>query len=70
MSDLMTTGKFSARSNLTVKALRLYDAKGLLPPAEVDARTGVRRYSRSQLVLARRITLLRAIGMPLDERVE
>ncbi|WP_344584748.1 MerR family transcriptional regulator [Nonomuraea roseoviolacea] len=67
MSDLMTTGEFSARSNLTVKALRLYDAKGLLPPAEVDPHTGFRRYGRPQLALARRITLLRAIGMPLAE---
>ncbi|NUW42853.1 MerR family transcriptional regulator [Nonomuraea rhodomycinica] len=67
MPDLMTTGEFSARSNLTVKALRLYDTKGLLPPAQVDPRTGFRRYSRPQLALARRITLLRAIGMPLAE---
>ncbi|SEK59840.1 MerR family transcriptional regulator [Nonomuraea pusilla] len=67
MSDAMTTGEFSARSNLTMKALRLYDAKGLLPPARVDPRTGFRYYSREQLGLARRITLLRAVGMPLSE---
>ncbi|MEU1722998.1 MerR family transcriptional regulator [Nonomuraea sp. NPDC005692] len=67
MSDLMTTGQFAARSNLTLKALRLYDAKGLLPPAEVDPRTGFRRYGRAQLAAARRITLLRAIDMPLAE---
>jgi len=65
MSDLMTIGEFAARSRLSLKALRLYDAKGLLVPAYVDPRTGFRHYGADQLERARRIALLRGLGMPL-----
>jgi DNA-binding transcriptional MerR regulator len=48
-----------------VKALRLYDDSGLLPPATVDPVTGYRRYAVDQLDRARRISMLRQAGMPL-----
>jgi len=38
----MTTGEFSRRSQLSIKALRLYDRQGLLRPAVVDERNGYR----------------------------
>jgi DNA-binding transcriptional MerR regulator len=44
--ERMTIGEFSKRSRLSAKALRLYDELGLLPPAEVDARSGYRLYGR------------------------
>ncbi|RJL23054.1 MerR family transcriptional regulator [Bailinhaonella thermotolerans] len=66
-SGLMTSGEFSVRSALSIKALRLYDANGLLRPALVDPRTGARRYGRDQLDLARRITALRALDLPLAQ---
>ncbi len=66
MRDLqITTGEFGRRSGLSVKALRLYDVSGLLPPASVDPATGYRRYAPDQLERARRIGLLRQIDMPL-----
>jgi DNA-binding transcriptional MerR regulator len=63
----ITTGEFSRRSQLSIKALRLYDRRGLLRPAVVDGRNGYRGYDESQLFTARLIVLLRSLEMPLDE---
>lgn len=61
----LTSGEMVRESGLSIKALRLYDAKGLLVPAEVDPRSGYRRYAVAQLERARRIALLRRLEMPL-----
>jgi DNA-binding transcriptional MerR regulator len=61
----LTIGEFGRRAGLSVKALRLYDLSGLLPPAEVDPASGYRRYTVAQLDRARRISLLRRLDMPL-----
>ena len=63
--DLIAIGELAARTRLSLKALRLYAERGLLPPARVDPRTGFRRYGPAQVERARRIVLLRATGMPL-----
>lgn len=63
--DLITIGELAARTRLSHKALRLYADRGLLPPASVDPRTGFRRYRVDQVEGARRIALLRGVGMPL-----
>lgn len=63
----MTTGEFSRRSQLSIKALRLYDRLGLLRPAAVDGRNGYREYDESQLFTARLIVMLRSLDMPLHE---
>ncbi|WP_330240416.1 MerR family transcriptional regulator [Streptomyces sp. NBC_00525] len=68
--DLIGIGDFAARTRLSPKALRLYDERGLLPPARVDPRTGFRRYTAAQVERARRIALLRATGMPLARIAE
>jgi DNA-binding transcriptional MerR regulator len=60
----MTIGEFGRRAGLSIKALRLYEGSGLLPPAEVDP-SGYRRYTAAQLDRAGRIGLLRRLGMPL-----
>jgi DNA-binding transcriptional MerR regulator len=67
MSALLTIGEFSQLTHLSVKALRHYDDVGLLPPAEVDASTGYRRYATAQVPGAHVIRRLRDLGMPLDE---
>ncbi|GAA1837947.1 MerR family transcriptional regulator [Agromyces salentinus] len=59
------TGEMSRVSGLSLKALRLYEANGLLVPASIDARTGYRRYGQAELARARSIESLRRIGMPL-----
>src|SRR5215470_1021315 len=63
----MTTGEFSRRSQLSIKALRLYDRQGLLRPAVVDEHNGYRGYDESQLFTARLIVFLRSLDMPLQE---
>lgn len=65
-SDHLSIGEFSRRARLSLKALRLYDALGLLLPARVDAKSGYRYYREDQLERARLIGLLRQLEMPLD----
>ena len=55
----ISIGAFASRARLSTKALRLYERLGILRPAEVDPRTGYRRYRTSQLVTAR---LVRCCG--------
>jgi DNA-binding transcriptional MerR regulator len=66
-SRRLTTGEFSRRSQLSIKALRLYDRVGLLRPAAVNGRNGYRGYDESQLLTARLIVMLRGLDMPLQE---
>ena len=63
----MTIGEFSRRSQLSLKALRLYERMGLLRPVAVDPGNGYRRYHESQLYTARLIIMLRLLDMPLSE---
>jgi phosphoribosylaminoimidazole-succinocarboxamide synthase len=60
-------GAFAQLSGLTVETLRHYHQLGLLVPAEVDDRTGYRRYRLRQLPRARTLAVLRDLGMPLEE---
>jgi DNA-binding transcriptional MerR regulator len=66
MRDLISIGRFAQITRLTLKALHIYDAIGLLRPVAVDADSGYRYYSITQLPMARRIRLLRSIDMPLE----
>lgn len=67
MTDLMTIGEFAAATWLSPKALRLYDRNGLLSPDSVDPFNGYRKYSLAQIEVARMITMLRRIDMPLEQ---
>ena len=62
---LISIGEFGQASRLSPKALRLYDELGLLVPARVDPDTGYRWYEPGQLERARKVALLRRIGVPL-----
>ncbi|UQN09051.1 MerR family transcriptional regulator [Deinococcus sp. QL22] len=64
---LMTIGAFSRLSRLSLKALRLYDALGLLLPTQVDQASGYRFYTAVQLERARSIGLLRQLELPLPQ---
>jgi DNA-binding transcriptional MerR regulator len=44
-TELLSIGRFARMTGLTVKALRHYDAEGLLGPGHVDYWTGCRYYS-------------------------
>lgn len=64
---MLSIGEFAQWSGLTVKALRLYDERGILAPAEVDPHSGYRRYAAGQLRDAMMIKALRDAGVPLPE---
>ncbi|MFC8731594.1 MerR family transcriptional regulator [Luteimicrobium sp. NPDC057192] len=66
-NGMVTIGEFSRMTHLTVKALRHYDAQGVLVPHHVDDVTGYRSYSVTQVPLAQVVRRLRDLGMPLDE---
>ena len=70
MDDLIATGQFSALTWLSPKALRLYQAQGLLEPAWIDPRSGYRYYSPAQISRAARIGLFAARrDLPRRDRV-
>jgi DNA-binding transcriptional MerR regulator len=69
-AELMTIGRFSRISGLSVHTLRHYDDVGLLAPAEVDPANGYRRYRRDQLRQARVIQALRWIDPDIDHYLE
>ncbi|MFD4992472.1 MerR family transcriptional regulator [Cellulosimicrobium cellulans] len=64
-AETLTSGEMVRASGLSIKALRLYDANGLLVPAGVDPRTGYRAYAPEQVERARALALLRRIDVPL-----
>jgi DNA-binding transcriptional MerR regulator len=60
-------GEFSRITSLSVKTLRLYHEKGLLPPAAVDEFTGYRSYGESDIDRARTIRILKDFDFSLAE---
>lgn len=63
---MLKIGEFSTLAQVSIKTLRHYDELGLLKPLHVDAQTGYRYYSASQLPRLHRILALRDLGFPLD----
>lgn len=63
----ISIGQFSKMTRLSIKALRLYDAQGLLRPAYIDQTSGYRYYSLDQAYRAEIIRVLRSIDMPITE---
>ncbi|KAB1660311.1 MerR family DNA-binding transcriptional regulator [Pseudoclavibacter chungangensis] len=62
ITTLMTIGRFSSLSRLSVRMLRHYDAQGVLVPADIDPSSGYRRYAPHQLADAADIRNLRDVG--------
>ena len=56
----ISIGEFARRSRLSLKALRLYDERGVLVPARVDQASGYRYYDTAQLDDARLVVMLYA----------
>ncbi|MFE6734903.1 MerR family transcriptional regulator [Microbacterium sp. NPDC057650] len=67
---MLGIGEFAGLTGLSVKALRHYDEKGVLSPAEVDAGTGYRRYGEEQVRAGVVIRALRDAGVALPEVAE
>jgi DNA-binding transcriptional MerR regulator len=61
----ISIGEFARRSRLSLKALRLYDERGVLVPSRVDQGSGYRYYDTAQLEEARLVVMLRELQLPL-----
>src|SRR5688500_3252938 len=64
-SRLLSIGEFATATQLSPKALRLYDENCILRPAVVDAGSGYRYYRDDQVPLGRLIRALREMELPL-----
>lgn len=62
---MLQIGEFAGLTGLSVKALRHYDEKGVLVPAEVDDLSGYRRYGEGQVRAGIVARALRDGGVPL-----
>jgi DNA-binding transcriptional MerR regulator len=63
---LITIGEFAAATQLSAKALRLYDEQGILRPLHVDPGNGYRYYGTQQVGTGRLIRTLRDMDLPLS----
>lgn len=61
-SSLISIGRFSALTRISVRMLRHYDAHGVLVPAHVDTETGYRSYAPTQVGDAMLVRQLRDVG--------
>jgi len=61
----ISIGEFARRSRLSLKALRLYDKRGVLVPSRVDQASGYRYYDTAQLDEARLVVMMRQLQLPL-----
>jgi DNA-binding transcriptional MerR regulator len=64
---LLSIGEFSAATQLSAKALRLYDEHQILQPARTDPLNGYRYYRNDQVALGRLIRALRDMNLPLAD---
>jgi DNA-binding transcriptional MerR regulator len=60
-------GEFSRIARVSARLLRYYDELGLLKPGVVDATSGYRYYTSSQLQRLNRILVLRDLGLTLEQ---
>jgi len=60
-------GEFSKIARLSTRQLRHYDEIGLFQPDQIDATTGYRYYSATQLPQLNRILALKSLGLTLDQ---
>ena len=64
---MLKIGEFSKLAQVSPKALRLYDERGLLRPAWIDRFTGYRYYKAEQLATLHSILALKDLGFSLDQ---
>src|SRR5262249_24016708 len=62
---MIRIGDFARLARVSVRALRHYEAKGLLRPGYVDTQSRYRYYDLQQLATLERVLLLKDLGLPL-----
>lgn len=64
--ELLTIGEVAKLDGITTKALRYYDAHGILKPAAVDPMTGYRYYTPDQMLDVDVMRIFISSGIPLE----
>lgn len=64
---LMRIGEIAAFFNVSVKAIRIYEKKGILVPAKIDNDTGYRYYTADQVQTLNALLELKTLGFSLSE---
>ena len=64
---LLKIGEVADFFQISVKAVRIYEKKGILTPAHVDPESGYRYYTPDQLHQLAALLELKALGFSLDE---
>jgi DNA-binding transcriptional MerR regulator len=64
--DVLTLGQAAAAAGVTRKAIRVYETRGLLPPAERTA-AGYRLYNDADVEILTFIRRARTLGLSLDD---
>ena len=65
--EYLTTGQIAELSNISKKALFLYEEKGMITPDHIDAETGYRYYSYAQCGKINVIKQMQSIGMSIAD---
>lgn len=65
-NDMLTVGEAAKAAGLSAKAVRLYEAKGLLPPAPRTA-AGYRLYTDDDIAVLRFVRQAKTLGLTLAE---
>ena len=64
---LMKIGEIAAYFSISVKAIRIYEKKGIIIPVKIDPDTGYRYYTVEQVRQLNALLELKAIGFSLNE---
>jgi DNA-binding transcriptional MerR regulator len=64
---MLTIGAFARLGGVSVRALRHYEAVGVLAPAWIDPVTGYRHYRAEQLARLHRVQALQDLGLSLQQ---
>jgi DNA-binding transcriptional MerR regulator len=65
--SLMKIGEIAAFFNVSVKAIRLYEKKGIIIPSKIDPATGYRYYTADQVQILNALIELKSLGFSLSE---
>lgn len=66
-STFMKIGEIAAFFNVSVKAVRIYEKKGIIKPARIDSTTGYRYYTADQIQQINALLELKTLGFSLVE---
>ncbi len=60
-------GEISKKCNISPKAIRLYETKGLLKPVYINKETGYRFYDEASIATINKIVFMKSLGLTLED---